>query len=70
MSRSNSTIPFHDLKFLDDVPSLRGVEERYRKFLKRTRKAGQERAVAEGRMGEDGFEVVPACGRRRRSGNS
>ncbi len=53
MSRSHSTIPFHELKFLDDVPSLRSVEERFRKFLKRTRKAAQELAVAQGQMTED-----------------
>ncbi|MEL6464377.1 MAG: hypothetical protein AAFQ58_05350 [Pseudomonadota bacterium] len=53
MSRSHSTIPFHDLKFLDDVPSLRSVEERFRKFLKMTRKAAQEKAVAQGRMTHD-----------------
>lgn len=53
MSRSNSIIPFHDLKFLDDVPSLRSVEERFRKFLKRARKAAQERAVVQGQMAED-----------------
>ncbi|MEL7281500.1 MAG: AAA family ATPase [Pseudomonadota bacterium] len=53
MSRTHSTIPFHDLKFLDDVPSLRSVEERYRKFLKKIRKAAQEKAVAQGRITED-----------------
>ncbi|WP_193743494.1 hypothetical protein [Tateyamaria sp. ANG-S1] len=63
MSRSNSIIPFHELRFLDDVPSLRSVEERFRKFLKRTRKAAQERAVAKGQMTEDDclydYELVP-----------
>lgn len=53
MSRSHSIISFHELRLLDDVPSVRSVEERFRKFLKTTRKAAQERAVAQGQMTVD-----------------
>ena len=53
MTRSQSRIPFHKLKFNDDLPSLRYIEDRLRRFLKRTRRRAQERAVALGRMSED-----------------
>lgn len=53
MTRSHSTIPFHKLQFNDDLPSLRHIEDRLQRFLKRTRRHAQEQAVAEGRMSED-----------------
>ena len=53
MTRSQSTIPFHKLRFNDDLPSLRYIEDRLRRFLKRTRRHVQEQAVAQGRMSED-----------------
>lgn len=53
MTRSHSTISFHKLRFNDDVPSLRHIEDRLRRFLKRTRRHAQEQAVALGRMSED-----------------
>ena len=53
MTRSQSTIPFHKVKFNDDLPSLRYIEDRLHSFLKRTRRRAHERAVALGRMSKD-----------------
>ena len=45
MTRAYATIPFRKIRFNDDLPSLRHVEDRSQRFLKRTMRRAQERAV-------------------------
>ena len=53
MTRSQSTIPFHNLIFIDDVAKLRDVEMRWKDFLKRIRKKAQDADLKAGRITED-----------------
>ncbi|MEM7710052.1 MAG: hypothetical protein AAF264_04745 [Pseudomonadota bacterium] len=53
MTRSQSTIPFHELNFIDDARKLYDVEARWRKFLKHIRKKAQDAALQAGTITED-----------------
>ena len=53
MTRSQTTIPFHNLTFHDDLPKLRDVEKRLTNFLKATREKAQRAEIEAGRMTDD-----------------
>lgn len=53
MTRSTTTIPFHDLTFIDDISKLRDVEARWKTFLKRIRENAQEADLAAGKITEE-----------------
>ncbi|MEJ6390577.1 AAA family ATPase [Gymnodinialimonas ulvae] len=53
MTRSQTTIPFHDLTFIDDVAKLRDVEARWTSFLKEIRRRAQAADLEAGRIMED-----------------
>ncbi|WP_171229227.1 AAA family ATPase [Ruegeria sp. HKCCA4008] len=53
MNRSTTTIPFHDLTFVDDIPKLRNVEDRLHKFLRGLRRERQDRDHEAGKISED-----------------
>ena len=42
MTRSRSTMPFHNLTFIDDMAKLRNIEGRWKTFLKRVRQQAQD----------------------------
>ncbi|WP_298837746.1 AAA family ATPase [uncultured Roseobacter sp.] len=50
MTRSTTTIEFHDLTFLDNIPNVRDVEERLKKSLRRVRHVKQEEDLEAGRV--------------------
>lgn len=53
MTRSQTTIPFHDLTFIDDVAKLRDVEARWKSFLREIRRSAQTADLQAGRITED-----------------
>ncbi|MFC3117791.1 AAA family ATPase [Jhaorihella thermophila] len=53
MTRSTTTIPFHDLTFVDDIPKLRNVEDRLHRFLRGLRRERQDRDHEAGKISED-----------------
>ncbi|SHF02261.1 ATPase family associated with various cellular activities (AAA) [Ruegeria intermedia] len=53
MTRSTTTIPFHDLTFVDDIPKLRDVDARLQKFLRTIRRQKQDEGHAAGKISED-----------------
>ncbi len=53
MTRSQTTIPFHNLNFHDDLPKLREVEARLKNCLTSIRERAQDAEVEAGRMMED-----------------
>ena len=53
MTRSQTTIPFHNLTFHDDLPKLRDVEKRLTNFLTTTREKAQRAEIEAGRMTDD-----------------
>lgn len=53
MTRSTTTIPFHDLTFLDDLPKLRDVEDRRKKFLRMIRRERQNAELDAGQITEE-----------------
>ena len=57
MTRSTTTIPFHDLNFIDHIPAVREVEERLKKFLRRLRKERQDAAHEAGLITEDDLKM-------------
>ncbi|HBS48768.1 MAG TPA: peptidase [Rhodobacteraceae bacterium] len=69
MTRSTTTIPFHDLNFIDHIPAVREVEERLKKFLRRLRKERQDAAHEAGLITEDdlkmSFEMLEDADRTR-----
>lgn len=69
MTRSQSTIPFHNLKFHDDIPKLRDVEKRLNAFLKTIRETAQRPEIEAGRMTDEDrvypFDIVDEADMRR-----
>lgn len=57
MTRATTTIPFHNLTFMDDIAKLRDIEERWTRFLKRFRREAQEADLAAGKITEE--DLVP-----------
>lgn len=53
MTRSQTTIPFHDLTFIDDLAKLCDVEARWKNFLKEVRRSAQAADLEAGRITED-----------------
>jgi hypothetical protein len=53
MTRTKSTIPFHNLVFSDDLPKPRDIEKRLTNFLKTTREKAQRAEIEAGRMTDD-----------------
>lgn len=53
MTQSQSTIPFHNLTFHDDLPKRRDVETRLTKFLRTTRENAPRVEIEAGRMTDD-----------------
>ena len=53
MTRSRSTIPFHNLTFIDDMAKLCDIEERWKIFLKRVRQQAQDADPEAGKITED-----------------
>ena len=69
MTRSRTTIPFHDLTFHDDLPKLRDVEKRLKAFLKTTRETAQRAEIEAGRMTDEDrvypYDIVDDADMRR-----
>ena len=69
MTRSTTTIPFHNLTFIDGAATLRDVEERWRASLKRIRREVQEAAFEAGKITEEDldapYNLVTEADRRR-----
>ncbi|MCK8482978.1 AAA family ATPase [Aliiroseovarius sp. S2029] len=53
MTRATTTIPFHDLTFIDDIAKLRDVEARWKTFLKRIRQKAQVADLETGKITEE-----------------
>ena len=58
MTRSTTTIPFHSLTFVDDLPRLREVEDRLKTFLRTIRHQRQDDDLTAGRISEDDLTSV------------
>ena len=69
MPRSQSTIPFHNLTFHDDMPKQRDVEKRLDAFLKTIREAAQRVEIEAGRMKDEdrvySYDIVTDADMRR-----
>lgn len=69
MTRCTTTIPFHNLIFMDDIAKLRDVEERWTKYLKRFRREAQEADLTAGKITEEDlvppYELLDEFDRRR-----
>ena len=53
MTRVQSNIPFHNLKFHDELPKPRDIETRLATFLKTTRETAQRVEIEAGRMTDE-----------------
>jgi len=53
MPKATSTMPFHNLTFIDDIVTLHHVEERWRDCLKRIRRQAQEADLESGKITEE-----------------
>jgi len=69
MTRSQSTIPFHNLTFHDDMPKQRDVEKRLNAFLKTIRESAQRAEIEAGRMTDEdrvySYDIVTDADMRR-----
>ncbi|MEL6467991.1 MAG: AAA family ATPase [Pseudomonadota bacterium] len=69
MTCSTTMIPFHDLDFIDHVPTVREVEDRLKKHLRKLRKESQDAAHEAGLITEDdlkmSFEMLEEVDRTR-----
>lgn len=57
MPNATSTIPFHNLTFIDDIVTLHSVEERWRASLKRIRRSIQQAELQAGKITEEDLEA-------------